>query len=87
MAISIKSERAEKLVRKVSSLTGEGLTEAVVHSLQERLDRLQRVRSDAGLAQQLDAIAQRCAALPTEDTRSENEILDYDASGIPRNGN
>jgi antitoxin VapB len=38
MAISIKNDRAEKLARQVASETGESLTEAVIHSLEERLD-------------------------------------------------
>jgi antitoxin VapB len=42
-------------------------------------------RSNKGhLADQLDAITLRCAALPVLDDRTEDEILDYDQTGLPR---
>jgi antitoxin VapB len=35
------------------------------------------------LADELDRIALRCAALPLLDTRSDDEILGYDERGLP----
>lgn len=40
MALNIKNERVERLVKEVASLTGETKTEAVRRALEERLDRL-----------------------------------------------
>jgi antitoxin VapB len=35
------------------------------------------------LGQRLNEIALRCASLPNDDRRSPDEILGYDASGLP----
>jgi antitoxin VapB len=37
-----------------------------------------------GLAEELRVIGERCAALPVHDSRSADEILDYDDDGLPR---
>jgi antitoxin VapB len=81
MAISIKNNRAEKLARQVSAETGESLTEAVIHSLEERLERLKGRRSTPDLAETLMAISRRSSALPDFDTRNAEEILGYDDKG------
>jgi antitoxin VapB len=44
MALSIKTEEADRLARELSRLTGESMTEAVTRSLQERLEREKKVR-------------------------------------------
>ncbi len=84
MAISIKNDRAEKLARQVSAETGESLTEAVIHSLEERLERLKGRRSAPDLAETLMAISRRCSALPDLDVRDADEILGYDEQGAFR---
>jgi len=84
MAISIKNDRAEKLARQVAAETGESLTEAVIHSLEERLERLKGRRSAPDLAETLIAIGRRCSSLPDLDTRSADEILGYDDQGAFR---
>jgi antitoxin VapB len=81
MAISIKNDRAEKLARQVAAETGESLTEAVIHSLEERLQRLKGRRSAPDLTETLMAIGRRCSSLPDLDTRSAEEILGYDEKG------
>jgi antitoxin VapB len=81
MAISIKNDRAEKLARQVAAETGESLTEAVIHSLEERLERLPGRQSAPDLAATLMSISRRCSALPDLDTRSPEQILGYDDKG------
>ena len=83
MPLSIKSSEAEALARRVSAITGEGLTEAITNALRERLEHLERSKARA-LADQLDDIARRCAALPDVDTRLPEEIIGYDEYGVPR---
>jgi antitoxin VapB len=39
MAINIKNLEADRLARELSEITGETITEAVIKSLAERLDR------------------------------------------------
>jgi antitoxin VapB len=84
MGISIKNDKAEKLARQVSAETGESLTEAIIHSLEERLERLKGRRSVPDLAETLLAISRRSSALPDLDTRDADEILGYDENGVFR---
>jgi antitoxin VapB len=82
MALSIKHPEADRLARELASATGEGLTEAVIGALRERLERTRR-RRPSGLAAEIRRIAEECAALPDFDTRSADEILGFDERGLP----
>ena len=83
MALSIKDPEADRLAREVATLTGESLTEAVKAALAERLARERRKRgATTSLAERLDAIALECAALPTYDERSADDIIGYDERGM-----
>ena len=42
-----------------------------------------RLRPQRSLADELDAIAIECAALPELDARSADEIIGYDENGLP----
>ncbi|HUE87812.1 MAG TPA: type II toxin-antitoxin system VapB family antitoxin [Vicinamibacterales bacterium] len=84
MALSIKHDEADRLARALARETGESLTEAVVTALRERLGRVRRPRRARQLQAEIRAIQQRVAALPVLDTRSADEILDYDQHGLPR---
>jgi antitoxin VapB len=83
MSLNIKDPEADTLARKLAQVTGETITEAVTVAVQERLERLRAARSRRSLADELDEIALRCAALPVLDERPEEEILGYDARGLP----
>lgn len=84
MGLSIKNDRAERLARQVSAETGESLTDAIIHSLEERLERIKGRRSAPDLAETLMAISRRSSALPDLDTRTAEEILGYDEKGTFR---
>jgi antitoxin VapB len=84
MPLNIRNKQAEDLAGTLAKLTGETKTEAVTQALRERLERVRRARSKRRLADELDAIAVHCAALPVRDSRSEEEILGLDERGIPR---
>jgi antitoxin VapB len=83
MALSIKHPEADRLARELAAATGEGLTEAVLIALRERLERVKRRRGHS-LATALGDIARRTAALPTLDERSADEILGYGPEGLAR---
>ena len=83
MPISIKNDQTERLARKLSELTGESLTEAIRAALEERYDRLRRGRSGRSLAEELNAIALRCAKRPIISQLIADEILGYDEAGVP----
>ena len=84
MAFSIKNTEADRLARKLAEATGESLTEAVVVALRERLERVRARRGGRSLADELDEIARRCAALPVLDPRPPEELIEYDEHGVPR---
>jgi antitoxin VapB len=84
MPLSIKNEATERLARQVASETGESLTEAIQKSLEERLERLKRRHKVHILTGQIEDLLRRVDALPTVDSRPEDEILGYGEDGIPR---
>lgn len=85
MAISLKDPETDRLARAVAALTGESLTGAVRKALAERLER-ERLRRGAApdLAERLRKIGEHCAALPDLDTRTPDEIIGYDDTGMWR---
>jgi antitoxin VapB len=79
MALSIKSERADQLARDLAALTGESITDAVVASLEARLEVERRRRSNRGLGD----IVQRFCELHAIDERDPDDIIGYDEHGLP----
>ena len=79
MALSIKSDRVDRLARELAALTGESITEAVETSLEARLDAERRRHRPAGL----DDIVDRFCLLPVLDERTDDAILGYDDDGLP----
>ena len=83
MPLSIRNPRAEQLAREVAAESGESLTQAIIHALEDRLQRIKGRRVAADLADEIMAVSRRCQALPDRDTRSVDEILGYDRDGAP----
>ena len=79
MVLSIKSATADQLARELADLTGESITEAVVASLQARLDAERRRQRD----QALDDIIERFQRLPVLDAREPADVIGYDRHGLP----
>ena len=84
MALSLKDPEADRLAREIAERTGETLTGAIIVALRERLSRLRARRRRRLVSDELRDIGERCAALPTLDDRSDDEILGYDENGLPR---
>jgi antitoxin VapB len=82
MALSIKSDEADRLARDLAAETGETLTDAVVIALRERLDR-QRALRGAGMRERLARLAADAAAMPVLDDRTPEDILGYGEDGLP----
>jgi len=78
MTLSIKSAKADRLARDLASLTGETITEAVVASLEVRLDLERRRRRGRGL----EDIVNRFSGLAVLDSRDADEIIGYDDCGV-----
>lgn len=88
MALNIRNPEANRLAAELAGLAGESKTDAVILALQERLQRLRRqqaARPDAQAlhADRIDQISLRYASSPIRDTRSSEQILGYNAQGLP----
>jgi antitoxin VapB len=83
MPLNLEDQDTDRLARAVAALTGETLTAAVHNALAERLER-ERLRLGAAkaLAAELREIGEHCAALPDLDTRTPDEIVGYDETGM-----
>ena len=83
MPLNIKDSETHALAKQLAGITGETLTQAVRHAIQERLARARIVHDEISLAAELDRIALHCAQLPQRDARSADDIIGYDEQGIP----
>jgi antitoxin VapB len=81
MALSIRNEHAERLARDVAKESGESLTQAIIHALEERLQRLRSRRNTSNLQKEIMNISRRCCSLPDLDLRSPDDILEYNKDG------
>jgi antitoxin VapB len=84
MALSIRNPNTEKLARELAAESGETITTAITHALEERLERLRGRSTTEDLVEALLNISRRCRALPDKDQRMADEILGYDSAGVPR---
>ena len=83
MALNIKDARADRLVRELAAATGESLTTAITVSVTERLERVRGAVPREQRAQALSRIAERSAGRAVLDRRNADDILGYDADGLP----
>ncbi|GAH80212.1 unnamed protein product [marine sediment metagenome] len=82
MALSIKNPEAEKLVREVTRITGESKTKAIILALSERLERVRGRRTVPDTFEVIMEVSRRCSSLPDLDTRTPEEILGYEDTGV-----
>ena len=85
MSLNIKNPDTYLLARELSQLTGESLTAAVTHALEERLQKVKGPNRSAELAKDLLAIGADCAQRLREPFKSvDHGDLLYDELGLPR---
>jgi len=84
MALNIKNAETERLARELARRRGTGVTEAVTEALKAELQRERGRLREPDLKDKLLRIAEEAAALPVYDERSDDEILGYDETGLPR---
>jgi antitoxin VapB len=83
MSLNIKDPEAHKLAQLLAEETGETMTSAVIQAIRERLDRFQARKKQVAWAAELDAIAQRGAALAQGEYIDHADLL-YDENGLPK---
>ena len=82
MAINIKSPEAVIQIRRLARLRNTDLTQAVLIAVNHELERETELRKNR--LHRMRSISNRAVALPLLDKRSSDEILGYDASGLPQ---
>ncbi len=86
MSLNIKNPEAHTLAARLAEKTGETLTEAVVRSLRERLERLERTTEfDEERYRSLKALVKGSRSLWSDALLSvdHGELL-YDERGLPK---
>jgi antitoxin VapB len=83
MALNIKDESTDQLVRELAAETGETITTAVTVAVRERLERLRGAAPRERRQSELTRIAERSAQRRVRDRRSAEEILGYGPDGLP----
>jgi antitoxin VapB len=86
MALNIKNEKVESLIRLLAERTGEGITEVVGKAVEEKLARTRQTQNKPLLEEELLEIGRRNASRKILDKRSPDEILGYDENGLPSGG-
>ena len=81
--MNIASERIDELARRLARVTGEDVETAVERAIAERLSRL-CVPSAEDRRAALQEFFDLAAWMPTNDTRSVDEIIGYGPDGLPR---
>lgn len=75
-------DQIKSLINREAQTHRRSINQEAIVLLEEAL--LARAR-DAGVGRsEADAILARYAALPTRDARSESEVIEYDAIGLPK---
>lgn len=82
MSLEIRAPEADTLARELAAATGEDIDTAVIRAIQERLARTPRHRN-ADESAAIEALFDRLTQLPILDDRSPDEIIGYDADGLP----
>ncbi len=81
MGMNIKDERAHQWARKLASITGESLTEAVAVAIRERLERLE-APPRLSISERLKKIGEECA--PILQNIPDHASLLYGEDGLPQ---
>jgi antitoxin VapB len=83
MSLNIKNPNAFKAAHELADLTGETLTEAVTRAIEDRLRNLKKAQTTVQVEAGVTDLQAFVASLPERDARTAEEILGYDAFGLP----
>ncbi len=81
MSLNIKDPETHELAAELAKATGESMTKAVTLAIQERLERVKRLRRPS--ASELLAIGARCSETLTTKPMDHGRLL-YDKLGLPK---
>jgi antitoxin VapB len=86
MGLSIKNDDVETMLRDLAALRGVSLTEALRQALVAELAREAKLQEERRAAKRakLQSILAEAARIPRLNDMSDDEIIGYDAVGLPR---
>ena len=85
MALSIKDEETDRLVRKLAQQAGVSFTAAIRLAGRNELDkRRSPARNPARIREAVRELQDEVRKLPILDPRTPDEIIGYDEHGLPR---
>lgn len=82
MGVSIKSEEAERKLRRVSRLLGKSMTATVIELADGKLKELDARKDRERIHKAVDRIVRRVKALPVLHEGTDDEILGYNKDGL-----
>lgn len=85
MIAEIDHPKIIQLAKKLTTYTGETVTQAIINALNERLlqEQTKYEMVSHPMREEILRIGKECAALPVLDNRTADEILGYDENGLP----
>jgi antitoxin VapB len=82
MAILIKDQEADQMIRTLAERTGESITDAVKQAVRERLAHVPLSKEEiAEREERIARLVAKAAAMPTLDDRTPDEIIGYNEHG------
>lgn len=82
MSINIKDPETDRLARDLAAKTGESLTNAIKHAIEERLVR-ESARTTISLADEIMEISRRASRIRPKSSATADEVIGYDDRGLP----
>ncbi len=82
MALSIRNARAEALARQIAAMSGESITQVIIHALENHVERLRGQRAYPDTVKEIMTISKRCSSIPDFDKRSIDDVLGYNVLGV-----
>ena len=85
MGVIVKNPATEAKIRKLAARTGESLTEAIDHAVEERLERLGPAKRKGRVnRKRLAELVAYFNSLPKiNEHLTDEEIIGYDENGLP----
>ena len=82
MGMNIKNEQVQRLAKQLAAETGETMTSAIQHALEERLERLRKDKDVTERIRRIDEILARSGPTPPGLTSDHSDL--YDDWGMPK---
>jgi antitoxin VapB len=83
MAFHVSSERVDQNVRRLATLTGQSLTDAIDSAVVDKLRRLEPRKPDPNYVEDLMRMADEIGKHLRPGLKSTDDLIGYDEHGLP----